>query len=681
MKARQSASQRGSGTSPDQIGLMIYAFALAALGIAALMPASRIWGFNWWGYFPVWGIGGWLVLGIALAVASRMLSRVGAESADLSSPQFWTLSGGAVGLLITGFILLPASTYFSGDGYQLLSRLGDGRSIAKDWDYGSTALIEFVHRTIGGSGEPGALKTYRSIAVVAGVLASLFTLLLARRLPLAHIQRFLFVLGMLTGGYMLMFFGHVENYSLLVAAVVVYSLAGYLVAIDRLSIFWLIPIVILALTLHLIAIALIPSFVLLMVRRSEGSQKIREIVRTKRLSILAGAVIVCAICYHLIQQNVLFLQFALLPVIPDRFAVEGEWLFSPKHLVDMLNLVFLLSPVSLLLFVRPWGKKEHGLSDHSPDFLWILALGTLGMVFVMRSGIGMPRDWDLFAIAGPPLVLATLATLFRWGGQKKWLLPVIGLAISLNLVLLIPRIVVNVTDEIAVQHFRAYLDLDFIRGRNARKLLVNYYRQHGQVVAADREQARAEGDYPESRLAQQAAGHIQAGRFKEASDVYWRVIDMNPLFSDAWANLGACYMNMGKLDSAYQLAMIGNQINPNNLQTCNNLSVITIRLGRFEEAERWIDKTLSIDNRYWRAYGNHAYLRLRQNRMSEAMDYFHKAATIEDLPGEYLRSMGDTLQAYNDPEKAIQLYRMAIDKGIDSAKVSELVLRYPSLRD
>ncbi len=681
MKARQSTSQRANGATPDQIGLMIYAFALVACGIAALMPASRIWGFNWWGYFPIWGIGLWLLLGIALAVASRILSRAGTESVDLSSTQFWIISGGTVGLLITGFILLPSSTYFSGDGYQLLSRLADGRSIAKDWDFGSTALIESVHRMLGQSGEPGALKTYRLVAVSAGILASILTLLLARRLPLTQFQRFLFVLGMLTGGYMLMFFGHVENYSLLVAVVLIYSLVGYLVAIDRLSIFWLIPIVILALVLHLIAVALVPSFILLLLRKSAGIRKINELFRDKRLPILAGTLMVGAICYHLIQQNLLFLRFALLPVIPDRFAVEGEWLLSPKHLVDMLNLIILLSPISLLLFIRPWGKKEHGPSDYSSDYLWMLVLGTLGMVFVMRSGIGMPRDWDLFAIAGPPLVLATLATLFRWGAQKRWVLPVIGLAISLNLVLLIPRIVVNVTEEIAVQHFKAYLDLDFVRGRNARKLLVNYYRQHGQVVAADREQARAEGDYPESRLAQQAAGHIQAGRFKEASDVYWRVIDMNPLFSDAWANIGACYMQMGKLDSAYQLAIVGNHINPNNLQTVNILGVVCIRLGRFDEAEQWLAQAFEIDHGYWRGIGNRALLRMKQGRPGDALDFLRQVASREDSPAEYLRSLADSLAALNATAEAVEGYRLAIQKGLDAQKAESLRTQYPQLKD
>ncbi len=681
MKARQAATQRSGSTSPDQIGLMIYAFALAALGIAALMPASRIWGFNWWGYFPAWGIGGWLLLGIALAVASRTLSRFGVDSSDLYSSQFWIFSGGTVGLLIIGSVLLPSSTYFSGDGYQLLSRLADGRSIAKDWDFGSTALIESVHRMLGGSGEPGALKTYRSIAIIAGVLASIFTLLLVRRLPFTHLQRFLFVLGMLTGGYMLMFFGHVENYSLLVAVVLIYSLAGYLVAINRLSAFWLIPILILALVLHLIAVALVPSFLLLLIRKNEIFQRIREMVRARRLPMIAGAVIVGVIFYHLIQQNVLFLQFALLPVIPDRFAVEGEWLFSPKHLVDILNLIILLSPMSLLLLVRPWGKKEPGTSEHSTLYLRALVLGTLGMVFVMRSGIGMPRDWDLFAIAGPPLVLATLATLFRWGGQKKWLLPVIGLAISLNLVLLIPRIVVNVTDEIAVQHFRAYLDLDFIRGRNARKLLVNYYRQHGQAVAADREQARAEGDYPESRLAQQAAGHVQAGRFKEASEVYWRVIDMNPLFSDAWANIGACYMQLGKLDSAYQLAIVGNHINPNNLQTVNILGVVCTRLGRLDEAEKWLARAEEIDSAYWRGIGNRALLRMKQGRPSDALNYLRQVAAREDSPAEYIRTLADSLIALNATAEAVEGYRLAILKGLDAQVAESLKTQYPLLQD
>ncbi|MBK7143289.1 MAG: tetratricopeptide repeat protein [bacterium] len=683
-KARQSSITASSFGKPGQVAMVIYAFALVAYAIAALVPTARIWGINWWGYFPIWSIGIWLLLGCLLAVAAVRAADRGGSAAgdrDLSSKFYWIASLGTVGSIILASFLFPATTHFSGDGYQLLSRLADGRTISKDWDIGSTALIEWVNRIFDWNNGPGALRTYQVVSLVAGILATFGSILLIQRLQANRLQRLLFLLGMVTGGYLLLFFGHVENYGLLVALVLLYSLAGYLVAVNRLSIVWLIPLLAIALFLHLIAVSLIPSFLYLATRNSSLHARLEAIIAPRRRVVAIVATIVLAVVYFGIQQNLLFLQFALLPLLPDRFAVEGEWLFSPKHLIDMLNLVLLLSPMSLLLLIQRWGGEADNREATISRYLGLLVLGTLGMVFLMRSGIGMPRDWDLFAIAGPPLVLSTLVVLFRWGSDKRWLVPVIGLAISLNLLMLIPRLIVNVQGEIAVQHFRAYLDLDFLRGRNARKLLVNYYRETGKVMAAEREQSRAESDYPESHLSRQAATQLASGKYAEAASTYWRVIEMNPLYPDGWANLGATYMNLDKLDSAHHLLMIANQMNPNNQQIINNLGVASTKLQRLEEAERWIQRALAIDSNYWRAHGNYAYLRLRQGRVPEAIEYFRKVSTFEGVPGEYLRTMGDTLVSMNAPDQALELYRMALEIGLDSTKGTDLLNRYPQLRN
>ena len=162
-KARQSSITVSSLGKPGQIVMVIYAFALVAYAIGALVPTARIWGINWWGYFPIWSIGIWLLLGSLLAVAAVRAANRGGPAAgdrDLSTRFYWIASLGTVGSIILASLLFPATTHFSGDGYQLLSRLADGRTISKDWDIGSTALIEWVNRIFDWNNGPGALRTY-----------------------------------------------------------------------------------------------------------------------------------------------------------------------------------------------------------------------------------------------------------------------------------------------------------------------------------------------------------------------------------------------------------------------------------------------------------------------------------------------------------------------------------------
>jgi Tfp pilus assembly protein PilF len=680
---RVSPVGQGKFGQPDKTAIVLYVFALVAFVIAALVPQARIWGFNWWGYFPWWAILTGLLIAVILGrLAYRMGERAVSPSGEMKeiSPRlYWGLAAGTTITAAIAFLLWPATTYFSGDGYQLLSHLGTGKSISKDWDIGATQLIAWVYRMRGEGGIEGALATYRLFSFAAGMLATAGTLLLVSRIPGYRLPKLLLAIGLLTGGYMLLFFGHVENYCLLVAVVLLYSLAGYLVVMDRLSVAWLLPIIIAAIFLHFIALALVPSFVYLLFRRAGVLSKFATLSKEKRVAVGGLLVLLGGAVYFVLQQKLLFLQFALLPIYPDRFAVEGEWLFSPKHLIDMLNLIILMAPASILLLINPWKRSGTSGPAEVSRYFWVLILSLAGLVFVMRSGIGMPRDWDLFAVIGPPILLATLATLFQWGEHKRWVVSVVGLAIALNLLMLIPRVIVNANDEMAVSHFRAYLDLDFLRGRNARRLLVDFYREKGMPVAAEREQAKAESDYPESRLAQTASRQLAEGKYAEAAVSYRQVIEINPLFSDAWANLGACLMSLNQLDSALAMVRIADQLNHRNSETVNLLGVIYTRLQRFAEAEDQFNLILSQDKSFWRAYGNLAYLRLKNRQYGETVNLLRTLSRIDSKQPDLISAMGDSLLAAGARGEAIEAYGIAMKSGLNDDRASSLKAVFPEL--
>ncbi|MCK4461803.1 MAG: hypothetical protein KAW46_08350, partial [candidate division Zixibacteria bacterium] len=123
------------------------------------------------------------------------------------------------------FYFLRARTHFLGDGYTLLSSLATDQATAmKIREYGESLLHIWLENLIGGDGQAAALLSYQIISIAAGLLFVIVTALFASKLFERTADRVLFLLGVCTGGYMLLFFGYVENYSLFVLSVLVYTL-------------------------------------------------------------------------------------------------------------------------------------------------------------------------------------------------------------------------------------------------------------------------------------------------------------------------------------------------------------------------------------------------------------------------------------------------------------------------
>ena len=74
-------------------------------------------------------------------------------------------------------------------------------------------------------------------------------------------------------------------------------------------------------------------------------------------------------------------------------------LFSPTHLWDIANQLLLLIPILpallIIAFLRPMRSFEP-----FDLFLLFFSIGGLVFLFGIEPGLGMARDWDLFALSG-----------------------------------------------------------------------------------------------------------------------------------------------------------------------------------------------------------------------------------------------------------------------------------------
>ena len=670
---RNQPPKTNSPLSARLVVAVIYFFMLAVYLVAAFAPAARVWGFDWWGYYPILVQVALVFIGVTTGIGVMKWSG-GISSEEEESPKLGEWLSVVIGaVMVAGFVMLPSATHITGDGYQVLGMLSHDVKSAKIWDMGADIVNRAFYAVVSGEPQQRALTAFRVESAVAGVVFLVGLVVISKRLFSDNIRRLLFVTGVATGGYMLLFFGYVENYSFLITSLLLFCLAGLLVANDRLSVWWLLLFLVPAISLHIFAVAILPGFLYLAVCKARWSGQLWKRYRKQGLLYSAALVVVGCVAYYLLRRYSLFFTFAFLPLVPDRFTVDNDWLLSPKHIVDLINLLLLLSP-SLPLFLGGlllW-RNTLGAMNVEKTFLAVVTVCTVATVFLFNPGIGMPRNWDLFAIAGPSLVIATYRFFLRHDHNRRMAAFLAGLGIALSVLSLGPRVVAHATPELGIAHFRNYLELDPVRTRVARRFLVDYYKSIGDSTMTKMERDRSMTEYPEINFGRKGQKLMAQGRFQEAEAYLRRALEINPIYYDAYCNLGICELQIGSCDSARALMEIANGINPLNVQTIQGLGAVALKSNDYVSAEKHFREALRLDSTYVRPMAGMISVLIHTKRYGESEGLLNRLASDTTLPMEYFRQVGDSLSANGASSEAMLAYRIAVSKGMDSSYTTKM---------
>jgi len=245
--------------------------------------------------------------------------------------------------------------------------------------------------------------SYQVLSCAAGVV---FIYVMARLAPrLAPRAPWLLLAGALAGGYLQLFFGDVENYTITAALV-----AGYLLAAARYldgDTPLLVPALTLAtaLTFHLVSGWLLPSAVYLAAvshHRRGGAGEWRASVAA---AVALGAGALAYMHWHGLPIERLLSSHAgrsLRVGTYTYFGAAGEssaW----DYYRDQVNLLMLLCPAVLL--IGPLAIRRRLDADLHGRFLLVAASGLLVFQGVWTAQLGVYNDWNLYAVGG--LVIST----------------------------------------------------------------------------------------------------------------------------------------------------------------------------------------------------------------------------------------------------------------------------------
>jgi len=679
--------ERAHATVRLSLILAAYYSVLVAFLVASFFPEHRLWGVNWWAYFPGYVPFVLFAIGAVAPIVMQLVLRRGKSdvdedrvSADRSSKYFIIVFCLTV-VYGLAFYLLRAKTHFLGDGYTALSSLASDNPLVKPRGLGEGLLHVWVKSAIGGDTETAALLSFQAISISAGVLFLVVVALVSKWLFDQTINRVLFWLGLASSGYILLFFGYVENYSLFVLSVAVYSLMGLLVVKGIINRWLILPVVALAIFFHAMGVTLIPSAVYLLVANSKLGNTLAGLNRkTKLLMGTITVVILVTLFYHYYSTDYFF-RFAFVPLFENRFTVEGYTLFSVKHIVDYLNLLILLLPgLPLVVATLLFSPMQKVFRQREYRYLMVLMLSTLGAIFILDPKLGMPRDWDLFSFCGIPLVVLSYYILLDYYKDKKQYLAILTLAILVGFLSLIPRVISQTSTQVSLAHFKDYLRLDKRKNRSARLLLINHYERLGDEAAAQLEIEKTMRDFPEKQHINRARAFFKQRRFVEAINWCEKALKTDPVCFDAYVIAGVCFLESDKNDIAQTLLEIADGLNPYNPIVLNNLGTTYLRKGEFRRAEKVLIQSVKYDPGFDKPLYSLANLYVYRGDIDKSFTYFEKLESIEGVPADYFRTLGDNYLEKGYFDRAARAYQCALQTGLDSIYVKKLIEKYPQLR-
>ena len=533
------------------IAVVSIAVLTVGLHVLGAQPAlSWMWGVHFYAFFAPWllYLALVVVLGAVLAITLRpektAVVTTEALTKALSGRRSIIFVAACVILLTMAFWFGRTSHTYLGDGNMLVQSVQLERSgfherqpmtgLLQSWVYrGVKAWFQAPSRT----GEVVAQHAVAFGSVVAGLFFLVVTWFLADELT--RLRRgnegedglrttAVLVWLIITGqGYVQLFFGYVENYSFYTAGVALYLwlCLRYLRGAAPL----ILPALALlhALALHLSAVVLAPSFVVLVAYALWSRNRRKSAVLD--LAIASGALIALSFALATVKQG--YNIFSTLAQVTGLVATRGDggYMFSSVHFRDFFNEQLLIGPLGLWLFLPAVVTVAMAKARRHATMIFLAVAALTYLVaswWAGDSNLGYARNWDLLAPAGLVLTTVALGIFLFLGVGHRSVAPALLLALFVSVFHTLPWIATNANSERSLARLKT-LPLGYGR---TEVLLAGWYRRAGDADMEREWLQKAVRQYPYNNNAQYFMGlyHLRRAKYDSAVDAFFNAATLRP---------------------------------------------------------------------------------------------------------------------------------------------------------
>jgi len=661
---------------------------LSSLAIAALyvigffLPYGLSWGIHVFAFLPT----AFLLCYVACTIAGVLYCSRGniekplrwiVRMMDDRAGLFLCLSCALVGIAALIFrIHVP----LLGDAYTLTNNIENTINGEHPLSLGNEPLAIFY---LYGVATLFVAKSFSGImnAIFAGELVLAFGSVvvaysIARRLfpEKGDVRKFFTMAVVLTLPTMQLFWGYPESYAVVLFLFLCTMLATFLHLEGRIPFWVVVPVFIIQVFVHYLGIILFPLF---------GYLAYHEWKRSGRMAIvrlaLSGLPVVLAILS--------IVRFDITRLLPDNthghflpFTQTGDQytaytFFSPYHVIDLLNLLFLMAPGTILLFVLSHNRLSRIRS--SPHLVAMMTVVVPFLLFLLtaRFDLGMAKDWDVPAAFFSVLALFS-AVLFLQDGSSTY-----TRSMSIFLVAaILPSCAyfqLNATKEGSIRRIKTLMD-DRIMPQSgifqsAFHLSVAYF-DDGNIDSMIVLWQRYTTKYPSDLRGYEklAKSYWELGERGHDSllQTYDRCFHLDTTnvkvrneYADVCVYVGAARQKNGRGAAALDLYRKALNLKPQLASANNNIGLIFESQGQLDSARSYYWNALAIDSMYASAYKNMGSVYFTESRIDSAIALFQKAIRLNPRFTSAYEFLAIACQTSGNTAGAIPAYQQAARLG------------------
>ena len=501
--------------------------------------------------------------------------------------------------------LLRSRTYFLGDGIVWLNGLLGGTIHPFHEPLAAMLWSSFAAMTRA-VGWPQEAATFAILPVMCGLAAASFSWgIVSESFPEIRARWTAWIL-LLTAGFAQLYFGYIESYPIVSAAVLgtLWLALRHRRGADPA---WLLGVAFgVTIATHLATLMLLPAYVVAAWQRPAST----TIARLPRLLLPFGiAVILLTLAGS--PPRAWLEPFRL----AARSAAQGEesaahleppyGTLSLEHGVDVGNAIALAVPVpAMLLLAWAWGRRGRVIPRRAESrMLAAAAIPGLAAAALLNLPVAPAQDWDLTALFLIPLAAAGVLAARNVLSDARASVGLVAISVSS----LLAFVLVNAIEPAGVARFETLM--------SPAAPLTPYGKGYGNSVLSEYYEDRGQHDsslvYAEAALRAEPTNHrywVRTGtilynlnRYDEAIARFEEAIRRGSRRAEARNNLGLAYMRTNRPERAipeFLAAVASDTTRPDYPQ---NLGVALFRSGRVDSArlvwtrvlERWPDYPLT----------------------------------------------------------------------------------------